>query len=38
VEQGIVGFQITLTMDRSRRHEFFQIFEKLSRPEDGDGD
>jgi quinol monooxygenase YgiN len=29
----MVGFQVIITMDHSRRHEFFQTFESLSRPE-----
>ena len=30
----MVGFQIIITLDRSKRHEFFQTFESLSRPGD----
>ncbi len=29
----MVGFQVIITMDRRQRHEFFQTFESLSRPE-----
>jgi quinol monooxygenase YgiN len=29
----MIGFQIIITMDRRKRHEFFQTFESLSRPE-----
>ena len=32
----MVGFQIIFIIDRSKRHEFFQTFESLSRPEDRD--
>lgn len=33
----MVGFQIVITIDRSKCLEFFQTFESLSRPEDRAG-